>query len=197
MLNQARRVLFGVVTAALVVAAIGAVFYAGRQSATTEETVKTLPPDQATDYQILNQVRQLLDRNYVKQKDLDSEALFDAALNGMLGSLNDKGTYYVTPDEFKNDTPISGFFDGIGATVSQQKDEVIIVAAIKGTPAKRQACARVTRSHPSTANRPRAGRRRRSSARSRPARHYRLGWHPPQRRRRRGLQACTRARAGR
>jgi carboxyl-terminal processing protease len=137
MLNQARRVLFGVVTAALVVAAIGAVFYAGRQSVTTEETVKTLPPEQATDYQILNQVRQLLDRNYVKSKDLNNEALFDAALNGMLGSLNDKGTYYVTPDEFKNDTPISGFFDGIGATVSQQKDEVIIVAAIKGTPAEK------------------------------------------------------------
>src|SRR5215213_1462668 len=138
MLNQARRVLFGVVTAALVVAAIGAVFYAGRQSANTEPaTVKAVSPDQAFDYQILNQVRQLLDRNYVKQKDLDNEALFDAAINGMLGSLNDKGTYYVTPDEFKNDTPISGFFDGIGATVSQQKDEVIVVAAIKGTPAEK------------------------------------------------------------
>jgi carboxyl-terminal processing protease len=138
MLNQARRVLFGVVTAALVVAAIGAVFYAGRQSVdTTEPTVKAQPADQAFDYQILNQVRQLLDRNYVKQKDLDSGALFDAAINGMLGSLNDKGTYYVTADEFKNDTPISGFFDGIGATVSQQKEEVIVVAAIKGTPAEK------------------------------------------------------------
>jgi carboxyl-terminal processing protease len=138
MLNQARRVLFGVVTAALVVGAIGAVFYAGRQSVDTNEpAVKALPPDQAFDYQILNQVKQLLDRNYVKQKDLDNEALFDAAINGMLGSLNDKGTYYVTADEFKNDTPISGFFDGIGATVSQQKDEVIIVAAIKGTPAEK------------------------------------------------------------
>jgi carboxyl-terminal processing protease len=138
MLNQARRVLFGVVTAALVVGAIGAVFYAGRQSVDTNEpTAKALPADQSFDYQILNQVRQLLDRNYVKQKDLDNEALFDAAINGMLGSLNDKGTYYVTPDEFKNDTPISGFFDGIGATVSQQKDEVIIVAAIKGTPAEK------------------------------------------------------------
>src|SRR3954449_83818 len=138
MLNQARRVLFGVVTAALVVGAIGAVFYAGRQSVDANEpAVKSLPPDQAFDYQILNQVRQLLDRNFVKQKDLDNEALFDAAINGMLGSLNDKGTYYVTPDEFKNDTPISGFFDGIGATVSQQKDEVIIVAAIKGTPAEK------------------------------------------------------------
>jgi carboxyl-terminal processing protease len=137
MLNQARRVFLGVVTAALVVAACGAVFYAGRQSVTTQETVKTVPPDQAFDYQILNQVRQLLDRNYIRSKDLDNEALFDAAINGMLGSLNDKGTYYVTPDEFRNDTPISGFFDGIGATVSQQKDEVIIVAAIKGTPAEK------------------------------------------------------------
>src|SRR3954469_18109554 len=138
MLNQARRVLFGVVTAGLVVAAIGAVFYAGRQSANTEPAaVKSLPPDQAFDYQILNQVKQLLDRNFVKQKDIDSEALFDAAINGMLGSLNDKGTYYVTPDEFKNDTPISGFFDGIGATVSQQKDDVIVVAAIKGLPAEK------------------------------------------------------------
>lgn len=138
MLNQARRVLFGVVTAALVVAAIGAVFYAGRQSVdATEPALKSVPPDQAFDYQILNQVRQLLDRNYVKQKDLDNEALFDAAINGMLGSLNDKGTYYVTPDEFKNDTPISGFFDGIGATVQQDKDEVIIVAAIKGAPAEK------------------------------------------------------------
>jgi carboxyl-terminal processing protease len=137
MLNQARHVLLAVVTAALFAAAIGGVFYAGRQSVNGTETVKALPPDQAYDFEILNQVRQLLERNHIRSKDLDDEALFDAAINGMLGSLNDKGTYYVTPDEFKNDTPISGFFDGIGATVSQQKDEVIIIAAIKGTPAEK------------------------------------------------------------
>ena len=136
MLRSVRRVLIGFLLAGLVLGVMGGVFYAGRQSA-PEAEAQALPVNQQYDFQILNQVRQLLDRNYIKAKDLDDEALFSAAVNGMLGSLNDKGTYYVTPDEFKTDTPVSGFFDGIGATVSQQNSEVIIVAAIKGTPAER------------------------------------------------------------
>ena len=136
MLRSVRRVLIGFLLAGLVLGVMGGVFYAGRQSA-PEAEAQALPVNQQYDFQILNQVRQLLDRNHIKAKDLDDEALFAGAVNGMLSALNDKGTYYVTPDESKTDTPVSGFFDGIGATVSQQNSEVIIVAAIKGTPAER------------------------------------------------------------
>jgi carboxyl-terminal processing protease len=137
MLRRMTRVFLGV-SALLVVSAIGiGAFFVGRESAPEKHTASASASDTNFDYGLLNQVRQLLDKNFVKQDDLDSELMFDAAINGMLGSLNDKGTYYVTPEEYKLDTPVSGFFDGIGATVTQQGDEVAISAALKGTPAEK------------------------------------------------------------
>src|SRR5690348_7062444 len=137
MLRRLTRVFVGVSALLVLVAVAAGFFFAGRESAPSSKTSATAQVDGGVDYGLLNQVKQLLDKNYVKQDDLDNDALFDAAINGMLGSLNDKGTYYVTPEEFKLDTPVSGFFDGIGATVAQQNDEVVISAAIKGTPAEK------------------------------------------------------------
>jgi carboxyl-terminal processing protease len=88
------------------------------------------------DYDVLNEVRQILQRDYVKPDNLDEEALFEAAVNGMIGILNDNGTYYVTPTDHQLDTTISGSFEGIGATISAQNNEIVIVAPIRGTPAE-------------------------------------------------------------
>jgi carboxyl-terminal processing protease len=55
----------------------------------------------------------------------------------MLGLLNDKGTYYMTPEDFQTDTTLTGSFEGIGATVSSQNNEIVIVAPIKDTAAEK------------------------------------------------------------
>ena len=113
-----------------------AAFFAGRESNTEAKPIASTTSSEF-DYSILNQIRQVLGKDYVKQENLDDQALFEAAINGMLGLLNDKGTYYMTPEDFQTDTTLTGSFEGIGATVSSQNNEIVIVAPIKDTAAEK------------------------------------------------------------
>jgi carboxyl-terminal processing protease len=89
------------------------------------------------DFKTLNQILDILSKEYVDPERLDDRALYEAAINGLLKSLSDTGTFYVDPDTYRiNVLPSSGTFEGIGATVSQQGGEIVIVAPIKGTPAE-------------------------------------------------------------
>jgi carboxyl-terminal processing protease len=124
-----------VVAALLVVGVVGVgAFLIGRGSDNTSSASAAAGD---FDYSVLNQVHELLRRDYVKQDNLDDEALFEAAVNGMLDILNDHGTYYVTPTDHQLDTTLTGSFDGIGATISQYDNEIVIVAPIRDTPAER------------------------------------------------------------
>ncbi len=121
----------------LVVVAVGA-FLFGREDASVESS----PPIVATevsefDYAVLNEVRELLDLYYVRPENLDDQSLFEAAVNGMLDILNDTGTFYVTPEDYQTSTLLTGSFEGIGATVAAQGNDIVILAPIKDTPADR------------------------------------------------------------
>ena len=88
------------------------------------------------DFSTLNEIRSILDKEYVKPDNLDDQQLYEAAINGLLGTLSDAGTFYVDSQTYKVSFLPSGTFDGIGATIAQQNSEIIIVAPIKGTPAE-------------------------------------------------------------
>ena len=131
------KVLLGV--AAVLVVALVAVggFVAGRAIESDDNNAVAGNENPDFDYSVLNEIRALLDRYYVRPENLDDQSLFEAAVNGMIGILNDSGTFYVTPDDFQTSTTLTGSFDGIGATVSQQGGDIVIVAPIKDTPAEK------------------------------------------------------------
>jgi len=121
------------------VIALGA-YFLGRESApasTAPASTSSAPVSTEFDYDVLNQIRSLLDRYYVKPDNLDDSSLFEAAVNGMLGILDDYGTFYMDPRTVRLDTTVSGAFEGIGVTISEQSGEIVIVAPIKGTPAEK------------------------------------------------------------
>ena len=120
----------------LAVVAIGA-FMLGREDASDDGTEVVSGETGTYDYAVLNEIRELLDRYYVRPENLDDQSLFEAAVNGMLAILNDSGTFYVTPEDFQTSTTLTGSFEGIGATVSSQGSDIVIVAPIKDTPAER------------------------------------------------------------
>ena len=96
-----------------------------------------LSSNENVDFKTLNQILGILTKEYVDPGRLDDRALYEAAINGLLKSLSDTGTFYVDPDTYRISVlPSSGTFEGIGATVSQQGGEIVIVAPIKGTPAE-------------------------------------------------------------
>lgn len=85
----------------------------------------------------LNEILALLKDKYVDADRIDSEALYQAAINGMLQTLSDAGVFYVDPITVATSTGVSGSFEGIGATVSSENGQIVIVAPIENTPAQR------------------------------------------------------------
>ena len=78
----------------------------------------------------------LLHENYVDQP-LDDTALMQGAIEGMLASLGDKHTSYMTPEEFTQaNESLEGEYEGIGAYVDVSGDYVEIITPMKGSPAE-------------------------------------------------------------
>lgn len=88
-------------------------------------------------FNALNQILGLLHDKYVDPDRLDDPTLYEAAITGMLQTLSDTGTFYVDPETVKTSIGPSGSFEGIGATVSEQNGQIVIVAPIENTPAER------------------------------------------------------------
>jgi len=68
---------------------------------------------------------------------LDADQLAKGAIDGMLATLDDQNTRYLTPDqEQAARDALNGNLQGIGAEVSSVDGEIIIVAPFEGSPAE-------------------------------------------------------------
>lgn len=126
---MAARVLILVVL--LVATALGS-FYLGRSqspAALGEEDRESL----ALYAEALDTVRD----DYVDQEALDPEKQTYGAIEGMLDTLGDKGhTRFLTPEEREqNEEGLSGTYVGIGVQLEAERDEVVVLAPIEGSPA--------------------------------------------------------------
>lgn len=139
MLRAARWTVVALLGAAVVALAFSVGFVmneADGDGTSVGEPVGTATSSGEVDFDTLNQILDILGDEYVEPDRLDNRALYEAAVNGLLQSLSDTGTFYVDPETYHINVLPSGSFEGIGATVSQQGDEIVIVAPIKGTPAE-------------------------------------------------------------
>ena len=93
--------------------------------------------DGDVDFDTLQQIVDILRDEYFDREALDEELLFEAAITGMLDSLADTGTFYIDPTSYELSLGPSGSFEGIGATVSQQDNNIVIVTPFEGSPAER------------------------------------------------------------
>ncbi len=68
-----------------------------------------------------------------------NEALLEQALDGIMGSVDDPYTVYLSPRELQllNEALQGGNFGGIGVYIYQEKNDTIILAPIAGKPAAR------------------------------------------------------------
>lgn len=134
MLKAARWIIFCLLLAALVGLSfgIGAVVERNRDGGST---LSAETEGDAPDFNTLYEMYGLLKSQYVDPERLDPQTLYEAAINGMIKSLSDTGTFYVDPTTYNTSIMPSGTFEGIGATIAEQNGKIIIVAPIKGTPA--------------------------------------------------------------
>jgi carboxyl-terminal processing protease len=93
--------------------------------------------DSDINFSQLNEILDVLGDKYVDPDRIDAQTLYEAAINGMLETLTDSGTFYIDPVTVATSTGVSGSFEGIGATVSSENGQIVIVAPIADTPAER------------------------------------------------------------
>lgn len=82
-------------------------------------------------------VESLIKENYLR--DVDDDKLLDGQLKGVVQSLDDPYSQYLTPDEYRSfSEQTSGVFGGIGVIVTPGDDNLItVVSPIEDTPGER------------------------------------------------------------
>ncbi|HET9849891.1 MAG TPA: S41 family peptidase [Candidatus Dormibacteraeota bacterium] len=95
------------------------------------------PPKSGVDWRTLDQVFATIEQHYVKTNP-DGAKLTQGAAAGMVGGLNDQFSRYLTPDQYQSNLSfLNGQFAGIGASVQQKGDQIIIVSILPDTPAQK------------------------------------------------------------
>ncbi len=85
---------------------------------------------------IFNRILKDVEDNYVVEPNTDS--LLYGAIEGMLNTLNDPHTVYLSREEFERlRVSTEGEFGGIGATIGTRNDSINIVSPLEGTPAQK------------------------------------------------------------
>jgi carboxyl-terminal processing protease len=97
------------------------------------------PTGQGINTNLIDQAWAIIGRNYVEPTKVDSSTLSEGAVRGMVQSLNDPYSYYLTPSEYKlTQGDFQSSFGGIGASISMNKDkQIIVVAPLDNSPASK------------------------------------------------------------
>lgn len=79
-----------------------------------------------------------LEKKYVDQKKLDEKKMYYGAIKGMVASIEDPYTFFLTPTENKQSKDdLGGRFEGIGAQLGMKDNRIVVVAPLKNSPAVR------------------------------------------------------------
>ncbi len=98
-----------------------------------DNSVSALDKGVYKDIKIFNEVFDMVKKNYVEE--VDSSALMQGAINGMIKSLDPHSTY-MTPELYKElEVETQGRFGGIGIEITLLKDVLTVVSPIEDTPA--------------------------------------------------------------
>jgi carboxyl-terminal processing protease len=85
---------------------------------------------------VFNRVLKEVEDNYVDPE--PSDTLINGAIEGMIRTLGDPHTIYMSKDEYEQlRISTEGEFGGIGATIGKRNDSINIVSPLDGTPAYR------------------------------------------------------------
>jgi len=98
----------------------------------------TLTSTTTIDFQLLTKVYETIKQKSLFKNQISDEDLFYGTLRGMVESLNDPYSEFMTPDE-NNDfqSEISGKFEGIGIEMGLRDGVLTVIAPLENTPAQK------------------------------------------------------------
>jgi len=87
---------------------------------------------------IFEEIVDIIAEDFVDPERVDRQYLLEGAIQGIFTALNDPHSTYIDPRTFAvSRGDFRGAFQGIGATIAQQDNYVVIVRPLPGTPAER------------------------------------------------------------
>lgn len=149
MSSNARNVLIGLTTVLIAVMLVATGFLArvvtepearlsAAATATATGTGTAAATSDTADFAVLGEIATVLENDFVDPSRVDPELLLNGAILGLFNTLDDPHSTYIDPQTYAlSHNDFEGAFEGIGATVSQQDNYVVIVRTIEDTPAER------------------------------------------------------------
>lgn len=90
-----------------------------------------------TDLALFWRVWEKLEVNYVDEEKIDYQDMNYGAIQGMVNSLGDPYTVFMTPDESKEfSASLEGTLEGIGAELTVEEGNLIVVTPLRDSPAE-------------------------------------------------------------
>ncbi len=90
----------------------------------------------ASRFAILDEIIEVLDKDFVDPAKFESLDAREAAINGIIDALEDEHTVFIDAERYRlASEDIGGSFEGIGATVNQVDGAIIIVRPFRNSPA--------------------------------------------------------------
>jgi carboxyl-terminal processing protease len=110
---------------------------AGGDFSSLMKTIKGDPRSAQFDTQLYFDTMQKLEDKYVDKSKIDQKKMFYGAVKGMVASVNDPYTFFLTPEENKSmKGQLAGKLEGIGAMLEMKDGNVTIISVISNSPAE-------------------------------------------------------------
>lgn len=108
------------------------------RSVDVDSSVFPVTTSKNLDMRMFWRVLDLTRKNYVDAEEIVDEDLVYGAIKGMVSSLDDSATAFLTPEETEeyNAANEGKFFEGIGAELGYDDGQIIVVTPLEGSPAK-------------------------------------------------------------
>jgi len=90
------------------------------------------------DFTMFWKVWDMVEKKYVDKKKVDVKKMYYGAIKGVVASLEDPYTFFLTPVENKQSKEgLEGKFEGIGAQLGMKDNKVVVIAPLKNSPAEK------------------------------------------------------------
>lgn len=133
MMNYKRKICYGLVLVGILLATFSVGFLVGKN-----QVVCHVCKPETIDFSLFWDAYDKLHKNFMNPDTIEDQKIIYGAILGMTKSLGDPYTDFFGPKEAKMfQQDLSGSFEGIGVEIGIKKDQLTVIAPLKGTPGER------------------------------------------------------------
>lgn len=90
------------------------------------------------DFSLFWEAWEKVETKYIDKSKVDPQKMYYGAIKGMVASIDDPYTFFLTPEEQKQSKDdLGGKFQGIGAQLGLKEGRIVVIAPLKDSPAER------------------------------------------------------------